>query len=95
MTNIQKCSICGNTLISEEFIGHVCKAPYKPIKFIHVNYTSFFTTRNPDGSQSAVAEDKDGTIYLIDPTNRNFTVNKTTADYTAPVEIIFLFYEVV
>lgn len=80
MTNTEKCPTCDKTFISEEFVDHACKTPYKPIKFIHVDYTSFFTLRNPDGSQSAVAEDKDGTVYIIDPTNRHLTGRNTNRE---------------
>lgn len=84
MTNVAICPKCEKTLISEEFGEHECIPIYKPTKYIHVYYTDFFTVRNPDGSQSAVAEDKDGTIYLIDPTNRHLTRRKPTDDLPEP-----------
>ncbi len=73
MTNVGICPKCDKTLISEEFIDHVCTPKYKPTKYVCIHYTDFFTVKNGDGSISAVAEDKDGTIFLIDPINRQLT----------------------
>lgn len=99
MTNVTSCPKCDKTLISEEFDTHVCIPQYKPTKYVHVYYTDFFTVRNPDGSQSAVAEDKDGTIYLIDPTNRQLTernsnreANRTQIDHFNKEVIRRFFY---
>ena len=99
--DLVKCTRCKKVLIDEEYELHLCIPKTTGHKIIKIAY--HFITKNDLGRTVIEAKGLDGITYeLVDEPkdkvsfiNRNFTVNKTTADLTEPVEIIFLFYEVV
>ena len=58
-----KCPRCKNTLINEEFEGHICNPLLQGFKEIPISY--IVETKDASGSQTYLAKGLDGILYKL------------------------------